>query len=379
MRNILYITGTRADYGIIGNLLKKADKNPEFQVKIIVTGMHVMKKFGMSMNEIKKDNLDLIKIDCRFDKDDASSMLFFLAKFTEKLTREIIRLKPDFLLVLGDRVEALCGAIVGSYLSVPVVHFHGGELSSNIDDSVRHAITKLSHLHLCATEKSAERIIKMGEYPYRVRVIGSLSLENIRSMKLIPKSQLCKMLELKSNEPIVLVLQHPVTLEEKESYIQMFNTLEAIKQLDYQAVIVHPNSDPGHNGIIKAINIYKSHKRFKIRVNLDYQSFVSLMSIVDIMVGNSSSGIIEAPYFKLPVVNIGSRQNGRERAGNVIDSTYNIRDIKKSILHCLSKRFKNKIKYIRNPYDKGDSSEIVLNMLNTIRIDKKLLQKTLSY
>ena len=379
MKKIVYISGTRADYGIMSNLLKKADKSPDFEVRVIATGMHLMKKFGSSIDEIKKDRLDTIIVNCTFEKDDAVSMLRFLGKFIDRITIQLTGLQPDFLFVLGDRIEALGGAIVGSYLSIPVVHFHGGEISSNFDDMTRHAISKLSHLHLCATEKSAERIIRMGENPLRVKVVGSLSLENIKSMKMVSKYDLCKMLELKADEPIILILQHPVTLEENSSYLQMVNTLEAARQLGCQAVVLYPNSDPGNSGIIKAINKYKSNKRFKIEKNLNYMLFVSLMNCADAMAGNSSSGIIEAPYFRLPVVNIGSRQSGRERSGNVIDSTYDLGEIKKNISYALSKRFKNKVRNIRNPYDKGNSSGIVLDILKNIKVDKKFLQKTLAY
>lgn len=379
MKKIVYITGTRADYGIMSDLLKKLNQTRNFNVKIIATGMHLMKKFGSSINEIKKDDLEVIKINSIFRGDKASSMLYFLSDFIEKLTKELERLKPDFIFVLGDRIEMLGAAIVGSYLATPVVHFHGGEVSSTIDETARHAITKLSHLHFCATEKSAERIIRMGEEKFRVKVVGAPSLNNISRIKKISKKEMFRKFGLDVDKPLVLVLQHPVTLQESKSYSQMHNILIAVEELGHQALVIYPNSDPGSSKIIECINKFRFRKNLVIRKNISRDLFISLMSHANVLVGNSSSGIIEAPQFKLPVVNIGARQNGRERAKNAIDCIDNKNLIKKSIEYALSSAFKNKIKNIKNPYNKGNTFESVFKTLKKIKINEKLLQKNLAY
>lgn len=379
MKKIAYISGTRADFGIMSGLLKKLDRTKEFKVTVIATGMHLMKKFGCSLDEVRKSGLDVAAVDSVFKDDSKASMLLFLGRFIEKLSKELGRLKPDFIFVIGDRVEALGGAIAGSYLSIPVVHFHGGEVTSTIDEVARHAITKLSHLHFCATEKSAERIKKMGEDSFRVRVVGSPSISNIREIKKIPKEKLCKKFGLSCEKPLVLLLQHPVTLEEKNSHRQMLSTLEAIAEMNVQCLVVYPNADPGNNGIIKAISEFSSSPNFRIRKNIDYAEFISMMGFADAIVGNSSSALIEAPYFRLPAVNIGSRQKGRERAGNVIDCGYQKEDIKKSIKRALSQDFKNKVKSLKNPFGRGGTFQNVLSFLKNIKIDEKLLQKRISY
>ncbi len=379
MKHIVYISGTRADFGVMAGLLKKLDRAKGFKVAVIATGMHMMEKFGYSIKEVKKSGLHIISINSVFRKDDKPSVLVFLSDFIEELTKKINKLKPDFILIVGDRIESLAGAIVGAYLSIPVVHFHGGEISSTIDEIARHAITKLSHIHLCATEKSAERIIRLGEEPFRVRVVGSPSLYHISKIKKIPKKHLFETFGFDISKPLVLVVQHPVTLEESKSYSQMHNTLKALEELGCQSLIIYPNSDPGSSKIIDAINKFRDSSNFVIRKNISYNVFISLMSHAGIMVGNSSSGIIEAPYFKLPVVNIGTRQNGREKAKNVIDCNYDKGQIKKSIEHALSKEFKNKISKIKNPYDAGNTLKNVLNVLNSVQVNDKLLQKTLTY
>ena len=379
MKHIVYISGTRADFGIMSGLLRKLDKTKEFKVTVIATGMHMMRKFGYSIKDVKRSGLDIEVIDSVFKRDDKSSILMFLSDFIRKLTKKLAKLKPDFIFVIGDRVEALGGAIAGSYLSIPVAHFHGGEVTSTVDEIARHAITKLSHMHFCATKKSAGRVKKMGENNLRIKVVGAPSIDNIREMGKISRKELYKKFGLKSGKPLVLALQHPVTLDEKNSYNQMLNTLEAISELNCQCIVVYPNADPGNNGIIKAINKSSLNSKLRIRKNLSYSEFTSLMKYASVMVGNSSSAIIEAPYFKLPVVNIGSRQNGRERACNVIDCNYNKNDIKKSIKLALSSKFKKKIRNLKNPYSSGDTFKKVLIYLKDVKIDKKLLQKSITY
>jgi len=378
MKKIVYVTGTRAEYGIVSNLLKKLDKSRYFNVEIAVTGMHLMKKFGYSANEIKKDRLNMIKIYSVFKNNKKSSMLLFFGGFIEKLTKKIEKLKPDFIFVVGDRVEALGGAIVGSYLSIPVVHFHGGEVTSTIDEVARHAITKLSHIHFCATKNSEKRIVKMGEDRFRVKVVGAPSLDNIKNTKIIPKKRLFRKYGFNYNSKLVLVLQHPVTLE-KNSNKNMLNILESVKELGHQALVVYPNADPGSHGIIKAIEKFRSNQKFIIKKNLPYEEFVSFMNCADVMVGNSSSGIIEAPYFKLPVVNVGPRQNGRERSNNVIDCSYNKNEIKKCVKYAFSSNFKKKIRNLKNPYGSGNTYNKVLAYLKNIKTDKRLLQKAITY
>ncbi len=379
-RKILYISGTRADYGLIRETLLAIKKNLRLELKIAVTGMHLMPEFGKTVNEVKKDGFEVDMMNVIYQEDSKESMAVFLGKLIQLLSVKIKEIKPDIILLLGDRAETLTGAIVGSYLSVPVAHIHGGDVSSTIDDTARHAITKLAHIHFPATKKSAERILKMGEEKMRVHVVGAPGLDEIVNKKLIPKEEVALKYGLDLLKPILLTVQHPVTAEINQSGIQMEETMKALKGLGYQVIVIYPNSDAGGRKMIKVIERYRKIPFIKIYKNIPRTDYLSLLGIVSVMVGNSSSGIIEAPFFDLPFVNIGTRQRGRERAGNVIDVVYNKEEIKKAVRKGLyDKNFIKKMKKMKNPYGDGKTSYKITNTLINIKIDEKLLDKKLSY
>jgi len=378
-RKILYISGTRADYGLMKSVLREIEQNPKLNLEIIVTGMHLMKEFGITLREIEKDGFKIHKINVIYEEDNKESMANFIGKFIQLLTKKIKKIKPDIILLLGDRGEMLAGAIVGAYLTIPVAHLHGGEITSTVDEFSRHAITKLAHIHFPATKKSAERIIKMGEEPWRVHVVGAPGLDTILNSKLLSRDEIGKKFPIKSKEPFILLIQHPVTTEIEEAGKQMEETMKAIKELKINTIVIYPNSDAGGRKIIKVIKKYSNEKFIHSYKSINHLDYLSLMKHAAVMVGNSSSGIIEAPSFKLPVVNIGIRQEGRERANNIIDVPYNKEKIKKAIKIALSKEFKVKLKKCKNPYGDGKTGKRVANILAKIKIDKKLLQKRLSY
>jgi len=379
MRKILYVSGTRADYGLMKSVLFNIKHHSELDLEIAVTGMHFMKQFGYSIREIEKDGFKIHKIKTIYEKDDKESMARFIGKFILQFTGIVKKSKPDIMLVLGDRAEMLAAAIVGAYFTIPVVHLHGGEVTSTVDEFARHAITKLAHIHLSATKKSAERIIKMGEEPWRVHMTGAPGLDSIINKKLFSKNDVFKKLGLNAYKKTILILQHPVTIESDEAQEQIKSTLEAVSQLKCQVVVIYPNADAGGRKMIKIIEKYRKKTNFRIFKNLNYELYLSLMKHADVIVGNSSSGIIEAPSFKLPVVNIGTRQEGRERAKNVIDVPHDKEKIKKAIKKAIGKPFKNSLKNIKNPYGDGKAGARVAKILANIKINKKLLQKTLSY
>jgi len=302
-------------------------------------------------------------------------MANFVGKFIQLLTDKVKKIKPDIILLLGDRAEMLAGAIVGTYLTIPVAHIHGGDISSTVDEIVRHAITKLAHIHFPATEKSAERIIKMGEESWRVHVVGAPGLDLIVNEKLLSKEEICKNLSLDPKKPIFLVIQHPVTMEIEQAEKQMRETMEAITHLKQQTVVVYPNADAGGRKMVEVIKEYEKYPFIKLFKNIPHKEYLSLMKYAAVMIGNSSSGIVEAPSFKLPVVNIGTRQEGRERANNIIDADYDKEEIKKAIKKALSPEFKEKVKKCKNPYGDGKTGERVANILDKIKIDNRLLQK----
>ncbi|MCG2825209.1 MAG: UDP-N-acetylglucosamine 2-epimerase [Thermoplasmatales archaeon] len=379
-RKIVYITGTRADYGLMRPVLNAIKNHPKLDLALIVTGMHLMPEFGKTIKEIEKDDFDLYKIKETYEKDDKASMARFVGRCINKFVDAFNHVHPDIILLLGDRGEMLAGAIAGAYMNIPVVHISGGDVSGTVDEPVRHAITKLSHIHFPATKKSAERIIRMGEEKWRVHVVGAPGLDTILNEKMIKPKEIAEKYNLDLSKPIVLMIQHPVTTESDDAPKQIKQTLEAIVSLKHQTILIYPNADAGGRKMIKVIKEYEKYPFIKAFKSLPHKEYLSLMKIVDVMLGNSSSGIIEAPSFHLPVINIGSRQEGRERAGNVIDVGYSKNEIIKAIKKALyDKKFKEKVKKCKSPYGDGKADERIVKILSELKIDKKLLQKRITY
>lgn len=378
-RKILYITGTRADYGLMRSVLLKIKNNPNMELELVVTGMHLMNEFGMTINEIKNDKFKINVVNAVFEEDDKYSMAKFIGIFIQLLTDLVKKIKPDIILLLGDRGEMLAGAIVGAYLNIPTAHLHGGEITSTVDEYTRHAITKMVNIHLPATTKSAERIINMGENPDYVFVVGAPGLDGLINIDSIKKEDITSKYDLNLSNPILLVLQHPVTLECEESSKQMLETINALRDLNYQTILIYPNADAGGKEIIKVIKQYSNLPFLKTFKSIPREDFLSLMSIADVIIGNSSSAIIEAPSFKLPAVNIGSRQKGRERSSNVINVDYDSEEIKNAVQKALfDKKFKNQLNKSKNPFGDGSTSSRVVKILNKIPLDDKLLEKGLN-
>ena len=380
MRKILYITGTRADYGLMRSVLREIESHPRLELEIAATGMHLMEEFGRTIEEVKKDGFKIHEIDATYEKDDKESMLNFIGKFIQLLTKKIEEINPDIILLLGDRGEMLAGAIVGAYLTIPTAHLHGGEVTSTVDELARHAITKLAHIHLPPTEKSAERIIKMGEDPLNVFIVGSPGIDSILNENLIEPAELSKKYDLELSKPILLLLQHPVTTDAEDAPEHIRETLEAIVELRHQTIAIYPNADAGGREIIEVIKEYEKYPFIKMFKSIPHKEYLSLMKIASVMVGNSSSGIIEAPSFGLPAINIGSRQNGREKAENLIDVDYDKEQIKESIKKVIYNiDFKEKANNYKSPYGDGKAGVRIADILSKVKIDKKLLQKRLTY
>lgn len=380
MRKILYISGTRADYGLIQSTLRNIANHPELKLEIIATGMHLMEEFGTTVNEIRKDEFTYHIIEATYKKDDRRSMVEFIGVLLQKLSLKIKEINPDIILVLGDRGEMLAGAIAGVYLGIPVAHIHGGEVSSTVDDFTRNATTKLAHIHFPATELSAERIIKMGEPEETVFVVGAPGLDSILYERLIGSEKIADTYGLDLSRPIIVVIQHPVSMEIEYAQDQIRQTLDAMVDLKFQTVVIYPNADAGGRQMIEIINSYEHNPNLKVYKSIPRKEYLSLLKVASVLVGNSSSGIIEACSFRLPVVNIGTRQKGRERGENVIDADYEKGDIKSKIFMCLhDENFKQKVKNCNNPYGNGKAGEKITEILRSININEKLLQKKLSY
>lgn len=382
MKKIAIITGTRAEYGLLRPVIKSIKKGVNLKLQLVVTGSHLETKFGETIKEIKKDfKIDkTLKLPLKKDTNEAMSIL--IGNSILGFTKIFKRLKPSIALVIADRVETFGATIAAFYMNIPIVHIHGGDKSigGNLDDSARHAITKLAHIHLAATKQSAQRIIKLGEESWRVHVVGAPGLDVIVNGVVPSSKKVAKKYNLDLSEPILLVIQHPVTTEITNAEKQTRETLEAIKELGFNTIIIYPNADAGGRKMIKVIEKYRKYPFIQIYKSIPRDDYLGIMKITSVMVGNSSSGIIETPIFHLPVVNIGSRQEGRERANNIIDVEYNKNQIKKAVRTALyDKKFLKQVKNCKNPYGNGKAGVKIVKILEKIKIDKNLLQKKITY
>jgi len=379
-RKICVITGSRADYGILVPVLKKIKADKRCRLYIIATGMHLMNEFGYTLKEIAKDGFNIYRnIDISYRQDTGHAMAESVGKAVSAFSKNFRKLKPDIILLLGDRGEMLAAAIAANYLNIVVAHIHGGEVSGHVDGLLRHAITKLAHIHFPASLAAGERIRKLGEEKKRIFVVGAPALDRILKEALPSKEQLYLKYGLDKNKPFMLLVQHPVSFETAKAAEQIGITLSALKQFKIPTVLIYPNADAGAREMIKVIKNFKE-PFFKSLKSVPHRDYLGLMKYASLLIGNSSSGIIEAPSFKLAVVNIGSRQDRRERTCNVIDVPYRkeaiILGIKKSLYN---RQYQNKLKKCRNPYGGGQASKRIAKVLTLIKLDSKLLEKKITY
>lgn len=382
MRKIAVITGTRADFGLYESVLKNILAYPQLDLCIVAVGMHLSSEFGYTIKEIKNSGF---KINARLkvlaEDDSRSAMAESVGKSITKISKTLFRLKPDILMVLGDRSEMLAGAISATYLGIPIVHIHGGDISGNVDEPVRHAITKLSHIHFAATQESGQRIIKMGEEPWRVHVVGAPGLDSILHRAFDEAAdELAKKYKLNLSKPIILVVQHSVVNESEEAAHQIYETMEAIKELELQSIVIYPNADAGGREIIGVIKKYEQYPFVKTFESVPREEYLGFMKIASVLVGNSSSGIIEASVFSLPVINIGTRQNGRQKAENVISINHDKNELKRQIQKIVKySSLKCTREKVVNLYGDGNAGKRIAKVLNEVKIDKKLLEKRMTY
>lgn len=371
-RKIAVLTGTRAEYGILKPILRAISYDSDLQLQLIVTGMHLAEEFGNTVTEITADGF---KIDARIDTlnrdDTGAGMARYIAETMKSLSYELEKLKPHIILLLGDRAEMLAAAVTATCMNIPIAHLHGGETSGSVDESFRHSITRMAHIHLVATEKARKNLIKSGEDSGRIFVVGAPGLDGIKD-KLIPCSSIREKYSLKEDEPFALMVQHPVVTEVEESAEQVKLTLEVLSELKIQTIIVYPNADTGGRRMIKVIDKYTGIYPFlRAYKSIPRKEYLSLMNCASFMIGNSSSGIIEAPSFNLPVINIGTRQKGRFRAENIFDVDYSAEEIKRTVLEVMGL---SKIDVV-NPWGDGRSSERIIKIIKDIKIDRNLIQK----
>lgn len=376
MRKICIITGTRADFGIYIPIIKEIITHPKLELSLIVTGMHLSEDFGNTVDAIKKLGIAIdAEIEILEKLDTGAAMARSIGKAIVGFANNFEKLKPDIVLLLGDRGEMLAAAIAASHMNILTAHLHGGEITGTVDDLNRNAITKISSIHLPATEKSKKRIIAMNEDTKTIFVVGAPGLDPIYSSDYATKEMIKKELGINLSEELLLVVQHSNTFEVEDSADQIRETLEAISNLKKQTILIYPNSDAGGRAMIEVIKEFEKLPFLKTYKNLTRDIYLGIMAIADVIIGNSSSGIIEAAALDLAVVNIGTRQRDRERADYIIDVDYNKNEILKAIKLCLTKDYKAKIKNSLNPYGDGDSSKKIVDLLASIDISRNMIEK----
>jgi len=370
-RKILIITERRADYSRFKPIINLIKKSKKLSYELIVTGSHLLKKHGFTIQEIKKDNIKIhYQIKNFIEKkniNDGESMILALGKIFIEISKIIKKSKPDIILSGFDIGANFALTVAGAHLNIPVAHIQGGEVTGSIDESLRHAMSKFSNYHLVANNDAKKRLIKMGERRENIFNVGCPSLDALFLEKKIDPHEILKKFKINVKKNFIIIIQHPVTSEDKHSGKQILETIEAVKKSLLPALFVLPNNDSGHFDIIKVIK--KSSIQWTETLSLSQYS--TLLSYARILIGNSSSGIHEAASFKLPVINVGTRQNGRLKPKNIVNADYNRNDIYNKIKFCMSnKKFLKIIKSLKNPYGDGKSSLKIVKILDKIDLTK---------
>jgi len=390
-RKIAIFTGNRAEYGLQYPIIKAISQHPKLDYYLLVSGAHLDEKFGYTKREIERDGFKVWdEVKANVTADDLFSTTQAIGNIVLNLSKKLQKMRPDFLVVYADRFEGFAAVIAGSQMGIPVAHIEGGDVTEGgaLDDYVRHAMTKLSHLHFTTNKNAAWRISKLGEEKWRIFNVGFPVIDLIKEKKYATRSEIQKKISIDVNKPIVLFTQHSVTTEVDETVRQLKPSLKTLKELarqDVQSIITYPNNDAGGRRVISEIRKLGKVKNIFIIPHLGRYMYHGILNVcaqkgIGVCVGNSSSGIKETPAFGCPFVNIGSRQKGRLRSTNVIDVGYSSTGIKRAIKKALfDKEFRRKCRRCSNPYGKGESGKHIAKVLATIPINKALIQKKITY
>ncbi|WP_026672363.1 UDP-N-acetylglucosamine 2-epimerase [Alkalihalobacterium bogoriense] len=383
MKRISIVTATRAEYGLLKPLIKKLIKDPALEVRIVVTGAHLSPEFGLTYKEIENDGYKIDeKIEILLSADTPTSISKSMGLAMISFADYFERIIPDLLIVLGDRYETLAVSTVAMNQRIPIAHLYGGETTEGaIDESIRHAITKLSFLHFTSTEQYKKRVIQLGEHPSRVFCVGALGIENVVQQPLMDKHDLAKSINFNLEKAFAVVTFHPVTLEKNSSQIQCKQLLDVIHTYQHMNFIfTKANADTDGRIINQMIDEYvKENSHATAFTSLGMTKYLSALQYASFVIGNSSSGLVEAPSFGIPTINIGDRQKGRIQAESVINCKPISCEIKKAIKRALSDSFKKRARNSKNPYGDGNSSEQIVDILKDFLLNDKLELKKQFY
>lgn len=378
-RKICVVTGTRAEYGLLYCLMKEINDDADLKLQIIATGMHLSPEFGLTYRQIEDDDFVINeKIEMLLSSDTPVGMAKSIGLGVIGFADAFERLQPDIVVILGDRCEILAASQAAMVCKIPIAHIHGGELTEGvIDESIRHSVTKMAQIHFVAAEPYRKRVIQLGEHPNSVINVGAPGLDHIRQLKLLKKDELEKLIDFKFGEINFMVTYHPVTLDLKNSSKKIQAIFKAIDHFpEAKVIFTKANSDPEGREINNNIERYamQNKNRVKVFTSMGQLRYLSTLQYIDVVVGNSSSGIIEVPMFKKPTVNIGTRQKGRLKAASVIDCTENEARIKEAIFRALSPEFRNQLSKTVSVYGQGDASKQMKEHLKEANL-KGILKK----
>lgn len=378
-RKICVVTGTRAEYGLLYWLMKEIEADKDLELQLIVTGMHLSPEFGLTYKEIEKEFKIDKKIEMLLSSDTAIGISKSMALAQISFAEAYEELKPDILVVLGDRYEIFSAVSVAMIARIPIAHLHGGEITEGaFDESIRHSITKMSHLHFTATQEYKNRVIQLGEHPNRVFDVGGMGIENIKRLKLLIREEFEKSINFKLIKNNILVTFHPVTLENSTAKEQFQELLDVIDELeDTNIIFTKANSDTDGRIINHMIDEYVAKNAYKSVgfSSLGQLRYLSALQFVDAVVGNSSSGLAEAPSFKIGTINIGDRQKGRIKASSVIDCEPNKKSIKNAFETLYTKEFQSVLQICENPYGDGCASEKIIEEIKEVDL-QNILKKS---
>lgn len=378
MKKIAILTGKRGGFGALMSLMEYIEKDPEMELQLIVTDMHLSNFFGYTAEEVEKFFRISYKVELNQKDDSAVERARALARCQSGMVDVLEQAKPDILVTLGDRGEVLAASIAAMELNIPVAHILGGDVVGNRDGNRIHAITKLAHLHFPSSEDSANRILKLGEEPSRVHNVGASYVDFIVQKRYTPNDEVRKKYNIAADQPYILCIQHPMTLQEDRSYEEAKAVYTALAQTGMRTLILYPCSDQGYMGVVKALQEFENTPGFSIHKNIEALDFWGLMSQAEVFVGNSSSGLMETPYFNLPAVNVGKRQEGRVRDANVIDTEPSVEGVGQAIAEARSQVFRGSLQN-HFVFGNGTAGQQMYEILKKVDQKEAFLMKKMTY
>lgn len=380
LRHVCALSGKRGGFGAMAPTMEAIARHPGMRVSVLVTDQHLYGRFGRTVSEVEARFPIAAMIDMEQQGDAGCDRARAIGVCLTKAADVLAALAPDILLVIGDRGEVLAACIAAHNVRIPIAHVQGGDVSGSLDEPVRHAVTKLAHIHFVSTQGSARRVLRMGEEEWRVHVVGDPHIDQFMLNRLTPRAELRSRYNLPEGEPFLIVLQHPDSTEPHQSRPQMAETVAAVLSFGLRTLLIYPCSDQGFEGVIAEIEAVRDRPGVSVHQNIPAEDFAGLEAMAGCLVGNSSAGLVEAPYVGLPAVNIGDRQRGREHAANVLHVPQDRCRIREAIGRALfDSPFRAACRNLSPPFGQGTAYRQITETLASLALDARLLNKRMTY